>query len=66
MLPELKKPIDGYLKKHPEIQQLLDIFNVSQEEYENALKALGAREDNKSEYSLTAQEDYNVNVSSAT
>lgn len=43
-MKELKDLIDKYLAAHPELPKILEIFQVSQEQYFGALKALGCEE----------------------
>ncbi len=40
---EVTKSIDEYLADHPEIQEALDVFQVSRESYEAAVRALQNR-----------------------
>lgn len=66
MPEELFQAAEEYRKRHPEVDEIMRRFRMSQEVYEKALKAISipVRRGGPT-YRLTTEGRYNVNVSTA-
>lgn len=66
MEEELRKAIKTYQERHPEVQEILRKFRVSQEAYERALAAISMKvKIGGRTYGRTTEGPYNANVSGA-
>lgn len=66
MFEDFQQALKEYKKRHPEVDEIMKIFQMSQEVYERALKAImiPVRREGPT-YRLTTEGRYNVNVSAA-
>lgn len=66
MPEEILEAVEEYRKRHPEVDEIMRRFQMSQEVYEKALKAIliSVRRGGPT-YRLTTEGQYNVNVSTA-
>ncbi|MFH0960550.1 MAG: hypothetical protein V1897_17820 [Pseudomonadota bacterium] len=64
---EITEAINEYKRRHPEFDEIMKRFHLSQELYEKALNIMnpGVRKPGPS-YTLTTEGRYNVNVSKTT
>jgi len=66
MFEELFKAVEEYKKRHPEVEEIMRQFQISQEVYEKALKAIQMPVRRRGPtYRLTTEGRYDVNVSAA-
>ncbi len=64
MSKELVEAIKAYKAQHPEVEEIMRQFQVSQDAYEKALAAISFRiERSGPTYQLTTEGRYNANVS---
>lgn len=66
MTKEILQAVDDYRKRHPEVDEIMKRFQMSQEVYEKALKVIEIPvRTGGPTYRLTTEGRYNVNVSAA-
>lgn len=66
MSEEIFQVIEDYRKRHPEVDEIMRRFQMSQEVYEKALKAISIPVRRRGPtYRLTTEGRYNVNVSTS-
>jgi hypothetical protein len=64
MFEEFLKAVKEYKKQHPEVEEIMKQFQISQEVYEKALKAIQTPAKRRGPtYRLTTEGRYDVNVS---
>jgi hypothetical protein len=67
MESDILKAIKEYKEKHPEIDEIMKIFQMSQEAYDKALASIGIKVKRTGPtYTSTTRGRYNVNVSKST
>lgn len=63
---EIRQAIRAYQERHPEVQEILRKFQISQEAYEKALAAISMKAKVEGPtYGRTTEGSYNANVSGA-
>ncbi len=63
-MEELRKIIEEYREKHPEVEEIMRKFQVSKETYEKALAAMSIKvKAIRPTYAKTTEGSYNANVS---
>lgn len=66
MKRDLAKSVREYKKRHPEFDEIMKKFQMSQEAYYRALASMGGKaRRTAATYTLTTQGRYNVNISTA-
>lgn len=60
---EFIKAIEEYKKRHPEIEEIMKKFQISNEVYQQALAAMSIKIKVGPTYQMTTQGKYNANVS---
>ncbi len=64
MEEQIRQAIEAFQKRHPEIEEILRKFRVSQEAYEKALAAISVKVKTRAPtYGRTTEGRYNANVS---
>jgi hypothetical protein len=64
---DILKAIRKYKEKHPEVDEIMKKFQMTQETYERALASIGIKVPQTGPtYSLTTEGRYNANVSTST
>lgn len=67
MESDILKAIKEYKEKHPEIDEIMKIFQMSQEAYDKAIASIGIKvQRTDPTYTSTIRGRYNVNVSKST
>ncbi len=67
MEKDVLKAIKEYKEKHPEINEIMEKFQMSQEAYDKALASIGIKVQRTGPtYTTTTKGRYNVNVSKST
>lgn len=63
MEEEIKHAVDKFMQEHPEVNEILEKFHISQEVYTKAMSSFTVKVPAKPTYGLTVGGSYNVNVS---
>lgn len=64
---DIVKAVKQYKERHPEIDDIMEKFQMSQEAYDKALASIGIKVQRAAPtYTLTTKGRYNVNVSKST
>jgi len=67
MEKDILKAISKYKEKHPEVDEIMEKFQMAQEAYDRALASIGIRVQRTSPtYTLTTGGKYNANISKST
>jgi hypothetical protein len=67
MEEDILKTIREYKQRHPEVEEIMEKFQVSQEAYDRAVASIGIKVQRTGPtYTLTTVGKYNVNVSRST
>jgi len=64
---DILKAIKEYKERHPEIDEIMEKFQMSQEAYDKAIASIGMKVQLRGPtYTLTTEGRYNVNISKST
>ncbi len=67
MEESILKSIEEYKKRHPEVEEIMRQFHMSQEAYNRALSSIGTKvRRTGNTYTLTTGGKYNLNISRPT